>query len=71
MTNITYQLEAVTCPSCIEKIKGAMKKTEGIKQSEVLFNTSRVKVEFDENTVSSKEIKTRIERLGYKVLSEK
>lgn len=71
MTNKTYQMETISCPSCIAKIEGALKKTAGIRQSEVLFNSSRVKVEFDENTVSSEEVKSKIEKLGYKVLSEK
>jgi copper chaperone CopZ len=42
MTTKTYQLETVTCPSCIAKIEGMLKKTQGIHESEVLFNTSRV-----------------------------
>lgn len=71
MTNKTYQLETVSCPSCIAKIGGMLKKTAGIETSEVLFNTSRVKVNFDENVVSSEDIKNKIDKLGYKVLGEK
>lgn len=71
MTMKTYQLETVSCPSCIAKIEGALKKTAGITQSEVLFNSSRVKVAYDEDLVSSEKIKSKIENLGYKVLSEK
>lgn len=71
MTTKTYQLETVTCPSCIAKIEGMLKKTSGIKTSEVLFNTSRVKVAFDENVVASEDIRNKIENLGYKVLGEK
>lgn len=71
MTQKTYQLETVACPSCIAKIEGMLKKTDGITQSEVLFNTSRVKVSFDEEVVSSEDIKGKIVKLGYKVLSEK
>ena len=71
MTKKTYQLETLTCPSCVLKIEGALKKTEGIKESSVLFNSSKVKVEFDEDQVSSDTIKNSIERLGYSVLSEK
>lgn len=71
MTNRTYQLETVSCPSCIAKIEGMLKKTGGISNSEVLFNSSRVKVSFDENVVASDEIRAKIENLGYRVLSEK
>ena len=71
MTTKTYQLETVSCPSCIAKIEGMLKKTAGIETSEVLFNTSRVKVTFDENVITSEDIKNKINNLGYKVLGEK
>ena len=71
MTKKTYQLETVSCPSCIAKIEGMLKKTAGIETSEVLFNTSRVKVSFDENMITSEDIKNKINNLGYKVLEEK
>lgn len=71
MTSKTYQLETVSCPSCIAKIEGMLKKTAGIAASEVLFNTSRVKVSFDENVITSEDIKKKINNLGYKVLGEK
>lgn len=71
MTNKTYQLETISCPSCIAKIEGMLKKTAGIASSEVLFNTSRVKVSFDETIISTEEIKGKISKLGYRVLGEK
>ena len=48
-----------------------LKKTGGISSSEVLFNSSRVKVSFDESAVTAEEIRAKIESLGYLVLSEK
>lgn len=71
MTKKIYQLETVSCPSCIQKIEGMLKKTEGIEESEVLFNSSRVKVSFDEALIQADEIKNKIDRLGYKVLNIK
>lgn len=71
MTTKTYQLDTLTCPSCTAKIQGMLKKTDGIKESEVLFNSSRVKVSFDENVVDSETIKSKIDRLGFEVLGEK
>ena len=71
MITKTYQLETLTCPSCMAKIQGALKKTEGVKESEVLFNTSKAKVTFDESVVESKDIKNTIERLGFEILGEK
>ncbi len=71
MTTKTYQLETLTCPSCLAKIEGALKKTAGVTESEVLFNSSKAKVSFDETVVSSDKIRETIESLGYKVLGEK
>jgi len=71
MTTKTYQLETVSCPSCIAKIEGMLKKTIGVKTSEVLFNSSRVKVAFDEGVIASEEIREKINKMGYQVLSEK
>ncbi|HCG62728.1 MAG TPA: heavy metal-binding protein [Sphaerochaeta sp.] len=71
MKHITLQLETLTCPSCMAKIDGMMKKTDGVVKAEVLFNSSRVKAEIDESIVSTAQVKQRIEALGYKVLGEK
>lgn len=71
MTKKTYQLETLACPTCVTKIETVLKKTAGIDQSEVLFNSSRVKVNFDETAIDSDAIKNKIEGLGYKVLSVK
>ncbi|WP_019640332.1 heavy-metal-associated domain-containing protein [Paenibacillus fonticola] len=66
-----YQLETVSCPSCIVKIEKMLSKTAGVHSSEVLFNSSRVRVSFDDNEISSEAIKSSIVKLGYKVLGEK
>lgn len=71
MTDKTFQLETLTCPACAAKVESAVKKTKGVKEAEVLFNSSRVKFSFDESIVDTETIKNRIETLGYKVIGEK
>lgn len=71
MTTKMYQLETVSCPSCIAKIEKMLQKTPGVHSSEVLFNSSRVRVTFEEREVESERIKSQIEKLGYKVIGEK
>ncbi len=71
MTTKTFQLQTLTCPSCMAKIEGMLKKTQGVNQAEVLFNASKAKVTFDEGAVDSDSLKKKIESLGYKVLGEK
>jgi len=71
MKETSFQLETLSCPSCMAKIEGMLKKTPGVKESEVLFNSSRVKVKFDEAVVDSQTIKNGIGSLGFVVLGEK
>lgn len=71
MVNKTYQLETLICPSCVLKIEGAVKRIRGVKKVQVLFNASKVKVEFDGDLTDGNEIRKIIEGLGYEVLGEK
>ena len=49
MQKAVIQLDTLTCPSCALKIEGAVKSLDGINKDSVsvLFNSSKVKVEFD------------------------
>lgn len=71
MTSKTYQLQTLTCPTCVKKIETAVKQMEGVKDVEVMFNASKVKVNFDENLGDGTDVKKTIERLGFGVLGEK
>lgn len=71
MTKKTYQVEGMTCPTCVIMIEKALKKTKGIDGYEVLYNSGRVKVTYDEDVISSEDIRATIEQLGYRVVSEK
>jgi len=69
MKSISYQLETLTCPSCITKIEGILNKTDGVDRAKVLFNSSKVKVAYDEDKTSAELLAKLIEKLGYPVLS--
>ncbi|MFA9398630.1 MAG: heavy-metal-associated domain-containing protein [Clostridiaceae bacterium] len=69
--NKTYQLETLTCPSCVLKIEGAVKKIKGVNDVKILFNASKVKVDYDEKIVEANEIKITIKKLGFSILGEK
>lgn len=71
MTSKTFQLQTLTCPSCINKITTGVKSLPGVEQVEVLFNSSRVKVDCAEDACSSEDIHNAIQQLGYVVLDEK
>ena len=69
MKKATIQLETLTCPSCVAKIEGALKKVDGIDQdtTKISFSSSRVRLDFDENKVSLADIENSITKLGYDV----
>ncbi len=71
MKNIVFQLETLSCPTCAAKIEGALKKTVGVINPSVLFNTSRVKLAYDEQVVQVEDVKKVISKLGYGTLSVK
>ncbi|HKM02003.1 MAG TPA: heavy metal-associated domain-containing protein [Sedimentibacter sp.] len=73
MKSATIQLETLTCPSCMLKIEGALKGLEGIEKDSatVSFNTSKVKLNFDEDKLSIEDIEGAITKLGYDVIKSK
>ncbi|WP_249629921.1 heavy-metal-associated domain-containing protein [Streptococcus uberis] len=70
MQKATIQLETLTCPSCMQKIENGVKSLDGVSKEslKVLFNSSKVRVEFDDKKVSIKDIEHVIDKLGYEVL---
>lgn len=69
MKKATLQLETLTCPSCVLKIEKAVKGLDGVKEDSlsVLFNASKVKVDFDEGKLSLEDIEKSITGMGYEV----
>ncbi len=66
-----FTLEPLSCPSCIKKIERALGKMEGIQEVKVLFNSSKVRTQFNEDQVTSDEIQQTISKLGNPVVSQK
>lgn len=73
MKTATIQLETLTCPSCTQKIEGALKSLEGVDADsiKVLFNASKAKLSFDDEKVSIKEIERAIRQVGFTVEKSK
>ena len=70
MKKATIQLETLVCPSCSQKIEGALKALEGIEKESVSvsFNTSKVKLNFDPEKLTIEKINNAITALGYDVI---
>ncbi len=71
MKKAVFQLEPLTCPSCIKKIETTLNKTDGIASAKVLFNSSKVRAEFNESEIEAENIVNTITKLGYDVKSTK
>lgn len=69
MRTIKFQLEVLTCPSCINRIEGVLNKEPGVESAKVMFNSSKVKVVYNEEKTSPDKLAGLIEKLGYPVLS--
>lgn len=69
MKSATIQLEALTCPSCLQKIESAVKGVDGVDQDtvKVMFNASKVKLNFDDEKISIDDIEKAITAVGYEV----
>ena len=70
MNDKTYQLQTLTCPSCINKIEKALSAEPGVETVKVLFNSSKVKVTYVDGADTG-DTKQTLEKLGYEVLGEK
>ncbi len=69
MKKATLNLETLTCPSCLQKINNALKGLDGVDKDSVnvMFNSSKVKVEFDETKIKVEDITKSIDKLGFEV----
>lgn len=69
MKKATIQVNTLTCPSCALKIEGAVKALDGVKKESVrvLFNSSKVKLDYDEGKLAVEDIEKAIAALGYEV----
>lgn len=71
MKKATLQLETLTCPSCMQKIDKTIRTLDGIDKDSVnvMFNSSKLKVTFDDSVTSVEKIIDAISNLGFDVLS--
>ena len=73
MKKATIHLETLSCPSCLQKIDNAVKGLDGVERDsvKVMFNSSKVKANFESEAVTIENIEKVIEDLGYPVIKAK
>lgn len=70
MTTVSFRLETLSCPSCVQKIEQTLSKQPGVQETVVRFHSSKVKAIYDEQITSAGELEQIILQLGYPVLSK-
>lgn len=71
MKTVAFQMEGLTCPSCIKKIEKVMSNQNGVEEVKVLFHSQKVKITFDELVGTPEEYAVILKKLGYPVQSHK
>lgn len=71
LTKAVFNMEPFTCPSCVKKIENTVGKVEGVEKVQVMFNSGRVRAEFDAAKTTVDALQDILVKLGYPVLSTK
>ncbi|AUS97392.1 copper-translocating P-type ATPase [Clostridium thermosuccinogenes] len=70
MNKETIKISGMTCAACAKRIEKAVGKLDGVSQASVNFATEKLSVEFDNQKLSTNEIKETIVKAGYGVIEE-
>ncbi|NFG27571.1 heavy metal translocating P-type ATPase [Clostridium botulinum] len=68
----TYNLkvEGMTCSACVNRVERVTKKIGGVQESNVNFATEKLTIVIDEDVTGYSDIKTAVEKAGYKLEKE-
>jgi len=58
--------DELSCPTCVSNIESNLNEKEGVRNADVHFNTGRIEVEHDANTVSQDDLVAAVQQSGYK-----
>ncbi|SHF97665.1 Copper chaperone CopZ [Fodinibius roseus] len=64
-TTTILRSDGLSCPSCVNNIESNLNQTEGISKVKVHFNTGRIEVEHDTETVSEEKLVKVVAQSGY------
>ncbi|MDR0407972.1 MAG: cation transporter, partial [Campylobacteraceae bacterium] len=67
---ISLQIGEMTCVNCSNAITRAVKKIDGVQEANVNFAANEGIFVYDEDKTSQKDIETKIEKIGYKIIRQ-
>lgn len=65
---LTYKVEGMTCASCAAAIEKGLNRMDGVENVNVNFAAETVTFNYDSEKVGTREIKAKVEKLGYKLV---
>ncbi|MHB8808191.1 MAG: heavy-metal-associated domain-containing protein [Anaerolineaceae bacterium] len=71
MKKITLQIQGMECPNCAMILEGIEDNLQGVIMAEASYHKTQMIVEYEEKIITEEQIKTEIQRLGYKVVEGK
>jgi copper chaperone CopZ len=71
MKKESYLVEGMTCSGCERAIQRVVSNLQGVSQTKADLNSSTVSVEYDPQKVNIDQIKSAVNKLGYKFVGER
>ncbi|WP_440999301.1 heavy-metal-associated domain-containing protein [Fodinibius sp. SL11] len=65
LTKTILRSDELSCPSCVSNIESTLNNMKGVQEAKVHFNTGRIEVEHDSETVSEQNLIDAIQDTGY------
>lgn len=66
----TYKIEGMTCSACANRIEKITKKMQGVESSIVNFATEKLTISYDLDIINFIDIKSKVEKAGFKLTKE-
>ncbi|HEY8531463.1 MAG TPA: cation transporter [Limnochorda sp.] len=63
------QLAGLTCPSCVARIEGTVRRMAGVREARLQFASQRLVVDLAQDGPGAAEVAERVRELGYTVVS--
>lgn len=61
----TLRSDDLSCPTCVENIESSLNRTEGVSRAKVHFNTGRIEIEHDPDSISEEKLVEIVGQSGY------
>lgn len=66
----TYKIDGMTCSACANRIEKITKKMQGVESSIVNFATEKLIISYDSDIINFIDIKSKVEKAGFKLIKE-